>query len=331
MTTPMKISPPTENALQKAVEILQQGGLVAFPTETVYGLGADASNPEAVKKIFAAKGRPANHPLIVHIGDLQQLSQWAIEIPEIALRLAAAIWPGPLAMILKKQAHVSEVVTGGQDTIGIRMPDNPVAIALLQQFKGGLAAPSANRFNCISPTRAEHVLSELGASVDMILDGGACKVGLESTIIDLSSEQPTLLRPGHITPQQIEAIIEQPVLLKQQNEIRAPGMLELHYAPTTPAALCANEHLPQQLQKFSAEGKQTALICRRSSAIKDSHMTTKALPDDPEGFGQALYAALRDIDLLKLDFIIIEQLPQHPEWMAVNDRLLKSTAGRILS
>lgn len=232
-------------AIDQAADLLRQGRLVAFPTETVYGLGADASNPDAVRRIFLAKGRPVDHPLIVHIPSVASLDAWALSIPQAAQQLAAHFWPGPLALILKKRPEVPLEVTGGQDTVGLRVPDHPVALRLLQAFGGGVAAPSANRFCRISPTLAIHVQEELGASVDMILDGGACQVGVESTIVDLSGSQPKLLRPGHITRDQIEAILQTKLLVSSQIEqadamqIRAPGMMAIHYAPITPALLCS--------------------------------------------------------------------------------------------
>ena len=200
-------------AIDYAAHLLRQGRLVAFPTETVYGLGADASNPDAVRRIFQAKGRPADHPLIVHIPSIDSLNDWALTVPDAAHQLAARFWPGPLAMILNKRPEVPLVVTGGQDTVGLRMPDHPVALRLLRAFGGGIAAPSANRFCRISPTQAAHVEEELGDAVDLILDGGACQVGVESTIVDLSGNRPKLLRPGHITRLEIEAVLQTELLL----------------------------------------------------------------------------------------------------------------------
>jgi len=185
--------------IEKAAALLRQGELVAFPTETVYGLGADASNPEAVAKIFAAKGRPADHPLIVHIPGVEHLDRWAREIPETAFASAKAFWPGPLTLILKRQPNVPDAVTGGQDTVGIRVPGHPLALELLKAFDGGVAAPSANRFGHVSPTTAQHVHDELGSAVAMVLDGGPCRVGIESTIVNLTGPQSRILRPGMIS------------------------------------------------------------------------------------------------------------------------------------
>jgi L-threonylcarbamoyladenylate synthase len=214
-----KMTNNIENTITKAVNILRGGGLVAIPTETVYGLGADAGNEGAIRKIFAAKERPYDHPLIVHLADIEQLSAWARDIPPLARRAAQAFWPGPLTLILKKQPQVLDIVTGGQDTVGLRIPRHPIAQALLQAFGAGIAAPSANKFTHISPTRAEAVREELGDRVDIILDGGDCEVGLESTIVDFTGDVPVILRPGMITAQALSQVLGLPVLSAQQEEI----------------------------------------------------------------------------------------------------------------
>ena len=218
-------------AIQQGVTILRAGGLVAFPTETVYGLGADAENATAVARIFAAKGRPAHHPLIVHFGNVHDLPAWAAEVPALAWRLAEHFWPGPLTMILRRHPRVPDAVTGGLDTVGLRVPSHPVAQALLGMFGGGVAAPSANRFGRVSPTTAEHVRSELGALVDYIIEGGACAVGLESTIVDLSSEAPAILRPGGVTQEALAAVLAQPVPFRAGGKVRSGENLALEYNP----------------------------------------------------------------------------------------------------
>ena len=197
--------------MQHAVEVLRAGGLVAFPTETVYGLGADAENAAAVAQIFAAKGRPLGHPLIVHLGEVASLATWARDVPHLAWRLAERFWPGPLTLILHRQARIPDIVTGGLETVGLRVPSHPTAGALLRAFGGGVAAPSANRFGRLSPTTAEDVREELGATVQYILTGGPCEVGLESTIVDLSSATPAILRPGGITQEALQEVLEQPI------------------------------------------------------------------------------------------------------------------------
>lgn len=314
-----------EAAITKAAAILRQGGLVAFPTETVYGLGADASNPEAVRKIFAAKGRPADHPLIVHIGSIELLPQWADQVPDAAYKLASRFWPGPLTMIMHKQARVPSVVTGGQQTIALRIPDNPVALRLLRAFAGGIAAPSANRFNRISPTRAQHVAAELGDAVDFILDGGSCRVGLESTIIDLTGDLPALLRPGDITQSQLEEVLQMPVTMPLQTAVRAPGMLELHYAPQTPALLYSGKLLHDKIRQLSEQQQRIGVLAHMQRVTADSDIHVIDMPASAQRYAQALYAALRELDAMHLDIILVEQLPDSEDWRAVNDRLAKAT------
>jgi len=316
-------------ALDLAADLLRQGGLVAFPTETVYGLGADASNAEAVGRIFAAKGRPADHPLIVHIADASCLTDWAETVPEAAWLLAGHFWPGPLAMILKKQPQVPDAVTGGQPTVGLRVPNHPVALSLLRKFGGGIAAPSANRFCRISPTTAQHVEEELGDSVDLILDGGPCEVGVESTIIDLSGAQPRLLRPGRITRQQIEALIGVELVVAAKSDeaadIRAPGLLAVHYAPSTTALLCPTGELSATVAELNAQGRRVGLIAYHRP-IRPLHLENILhMPEAAHDYAQALYAALREMDNLQLDMILVEQPPEGDAWQAVNDRLRKAT------
>lgn len=240
-----------QNEIQKAVKILKSGGLVAFPTETVYGLGADAKNDDAIHKIFQTKKRPIDHPLIVHLADVSQISEWAVEISPLALRLAEAFWPGPLTLILKKAPFVSDRVTGGQTTIGLRVPAHPVATALLNNFGSGLAAPSANRFGRISPTTAEAVREELGCGVELVLDGGQCEVGVESTIVAVSDAHPLILRPGMISVKQIEAVLQQSIGGKKTNVPRVSGSFASHYAPLTKTRIIATTNLTQFLQDLT--------------------------------------------------------------------------------
>lgn len=295
-----------------------------MPTETVYGLGADASQPEAVAKIFRAKGRPADHPLIVHLGAVEQINDWADDVPQAAYLLAEAFWPGPLTLILPKKAWVPSTVTGGQDTIALRVPNNPVALWLLKVFGGGIAAPSANRFGRISPTVAAHVAEELGDAVDCILDGGACAVGVESTIIDLTDRLPTILRPGRIGRKQLQAVLQSEVALKSQNKIRAPGMLASHYAPSTLALLCDAPMLIERIDSLSAEGKRIGVLSF-SNDFADLPCPHSRLPEMVEQYEAGLYRALRELDDLQLDVILVEQPPIDDQWAAVNDRLTKAT------
>ncbi|MEC4747622.1 L-threonylcarbamoyladenylate synthase [Methylomicrobium sp. Wu6] len=316
-------------ALDLAADLLRRGRLVAFPTETVYGLGADASNAEAVGRIFAAKGRPADHPLIVHITDASCLTDWAETVPETAWLLACHFWPGPLAMILKKKPQVPDAVTGGQPTVGLRVPNHPVALSLLRKFGGGIAAPSANRFCRISPTTARHVEEELGDSVDLILDGGPCEVGVESTIIDLSGARPRQLRPGRITRQQIEALIGVPLAVAAKSDealdIRAPGLLAVHYAPSTMALLCRADELSATLAELNAQGRRVGLIAYHRPILPLHLEHILHMPEAAHDYAQALYAALREMDNLRFDLIVVEQPPEGDAWQAVNDRLRKAT------
>lgn len=321
----MKPSVVNPQTIEFAADLLHQGKLVAMPTETVYGLGADASNPDAVAKIFAAKGRPADHPLIVHLAYASQIKDWAENIPDSAWQLADAFWPGPLTMILHKKASVPSAVTGGQATVALRVPDNPVALWLLRVFGGGIAAPSANRFGRISPTLAQHVAEELGDAVDCILDGGACSVGVESTIIDLTDSQPTILRPGRITRSQLEDVLKAEVALKSQHKIRAPGMLASHYAPCTPAYLCMPETLLALLEEQAIQGNRVGVLSFSAELNGLNCQHSLQLPQQAEAYEAALYAALRELDALQLDSILVEQPPIEESWSAVNDRLSKAT------
>jgi len=317
---------PSETNIQLAAELLRQGKLVAIPTETVYGLGADAKNPEAIKRIFAAKDRPADHPLIVHIPDKAALTDWVIDIPEVAWKLAEHYWPGPLTLVLKKHSDVPMEVTGGQNTVALRVPNHPVALSLLKAFGGGIAAPSANRFCRISPTQASHVEEELGDKVDMILDGGACQVGLESTIVDLSGDQPRLLRPGQISKAEIESVLQQPLLLPEAYEkIHAPGMMEVHYAPITKTLLCTQDQLRGIFQDDTFKHQNKIGILSFGREINSgSFDKIIVMPVTVNDYGQLLYSKLRELDNAELDLILAEQPPQTSEWLPINDRLKKA-------
>ena len=319
-------------AIKLAAKLLSQGRLVAFPTETVYGLGADANNPKAINRIFHAKGRPSDHPLIVHIANIDNLNDWAVNIPDVAFKLAIQFWPGPLALILNKKPEVPLEVTGGQNTVGLRMPNHPVALQLIRTFGGGIAAPSANRFCRISPTQASHVEEELGATVDLILDGGACEVGVESTIVDLSGDIPKLLRPGHITHQAIESVLQKELILNSKYQdpesssgVRAPGMMAVHYAPVTSAILCPNGRLTDIIRIFSLQNKTIGLLAYEFNPPEKRGMHLLCMPEQADSYAQILYASLRELDSCGLDIIIIEQPPETPPWRAVNDRLGKAT------
>jgi L-threonylcarbamoyladenylate synthase len=320
------IRPANPDSIQKAAELLRQGKLVAIPTETVYGLGADAKNSDAVKRIFAAKGRPADHPLIVHIPDKAALTDWAIEIPEIAWKLAERFWPGPLTIVLKKHPDVPMEVTGGQNTVALRVPNHPVALNLLKAFGGGIAAPSANRFCRISPTQASHVEAELGDKVDMILDGGACQVGLESTIVDLSGEELKLLRPGQISKSEIEELLQVKMeLLENKEQIHVPGMMEVHYAPDTTTILCTAEQIVNIQKGITFQHQyKLGVIAYFSEIVGDANTQVVTMPKNANAYAHDLYSTLRKLDNLEVDIILVEQPPQTEIWQAVNNRLNKA-------
>lgn len=330
-----------------AAAVLEEGGLVAFPTETVYGLGADAENPAAVARIYQAKGRPNDHPVIVHVAPGADLDYWVTDIPQEARQLVAAFWPGPLTLILKRAGHIPDAVSGGQDTVGIRCPSHPVAIALLSAFKGGkggVAAPSANKFGNVSPTTAQHVRDEFAlddedegsitgddacsaALLNIVLEGGSSQVGIESTIVDLSrlaTHGPVLLRPGHISAQQIADVIGQLPAAPDQAAPRASGTLESHYAPRTPVTMLDGATLVAKLPQLQARGVKVAII---SHALPQLSASQQMLPADPAGYAYGLYAALRDMDQTGSDLILVETPPQEPQWLGVNDRLRRSVFG----
>ncbi|WPL16942.1 t(6)A37 threonylcarbamoyladenosine biosynthesis protein RimN [Thiorhodovibrio winogradskyi] len=317
----MELLRPDPVGIQRAVTLLQQGDLVAFPTETVYGLGGDAQNDQAIGRIFTAKGRPTEHPLIVHLPDAQAMTAWARAIPDAAWRLAEFYWPGPLTLILNKTTGVSNRITGGQATVGLRVPEHPVARQLLHAFGAALAAPSANRFGRISSTTAVHVLEEFshGEKVAAVLDGGACRLGLESTIIDFSDDQPRLLRPGMIGLTDIEQLLGENVAIPAIGAgPRASGRLPSHYAPTTPLTVMSCSEIAAMLAQ--ARPRVAVLALQTSIADIGSHHWV-IMPRDPNSYASGLYAHLRRLDQLKLDRILVEQPPKSPEWDAINNRL----------
>lgn len=325
---------PSPQDYDRAVALLRAGELVALPTETVYGLGADAANPAAVAKIFAAKGRPADHPLIVHVSGHDAVDHWAENVPDIAWELMETFWPGPLTLILKKQAWVPDAVTGGQDTVGLRVPGHPVALELLRRFAAaagehaGIAAPSANRFGRISPTTAEHVREELGDRVSLILDGGPCAVGIESTIVDCSRGEPVVLRPGHIAPAHLAAVLGRlPQIETASGAPRVSGSLAAHYAPQTPMRLIAGERLLDFLNAQRHKGDRCGVISHSQPPQAGMPHVWRLLPADPVGYAHDLYAAMRDLDHADLSLIAVEALPDDSVWDAVADRLRRAVAG----
>jgi L-threonylcarbamoyladenylate synthase len=331
------MSEPDLSAIRHAARQLEAGELVAFPTETVYGLGADAENPAAVAKIYAAKGRPSNHPVIVHLAPGADIAYWATEVPEQARQLIDAFWPGPLTLILKRAQHIPDAVSGGQDSVGVRCPSHPVAQALLREFKGGkggLAAPSANKFGHVSPTTAQHVRDEFASDDDQgkvgplacVLDGGQSDVGIESTIVDLTrmaTHGPVLLRPGHISASDIARVIGIEPKQPDAAAPRASGTLEAHYAPSTPVALVPPQDLADTVANLSAHGKSVSIICHSAFHAANPKVTLR-LPATPDGYAHDLYAALRSADTVHADIILVEAPPVEPEWQGVNDRLRRA-------
>jgi len=317
----------SNDEISRAVHVLERGGLIALPTETVYGLGADAENELAVRKIFAVKGRPQSHPLIVHLPKDAPLDAWARDIPPAAQALAEAFWPGPLTLILKRTGRALDAVTGGQDTVGLRVPAHPLAQAVLSAFGGGIAAPSANRFGRVSPTRAEHVREELGDSVELILDGGPCAVGVESTIVDLSRGRPVLLRPGGLPTEAIEQVLGVPLAQDGSGQVRAPGVLESHYAPTAGVVLTTGASLSADLARTQADFARIAVLGPRGTVVPQG-VTLFDVPADAASQARLLYQKLREIDVAGYE-IILALLPEDAGLgRAVRDRLKKAAAPR---
>jgi L-threonylcarbamoyladenylate synthase len=318
-------------AISEAARVIQAGGLVGFPTETVYGLGADASSDKAVAGIFAAKGRPADHPLIVHVAGTAQVTDYASDVPAFAARLIAAFWPGPLTVILARKAGVATAAAGGQDSIGLRCPSHPVALAFLKACKTGVAGPSANRFGRVSPTTAQHVIEELGQDL-LVLDGGPCDVGIESSIVDCTRGRPVLLRPGVLTRAQLEAACGESVL--NPDEIttiegaapRASGTLESHYAPTARVRLMDAKAIQTALDLLGADAANIAIYARTIVRIKSDRLLYRRMPDDALATAQQLFAVMRDFDAKGVKLIWIEMPPLDEAWDGVRDRLGRAAA-----
>lgn len=322
------MSDPQQN-LRNAVAILRRGGLVAFPTETVYGLGADAANPAALARLYAVKGRPQRHPVIVHLARADWLRDWTRDVPEYARKLAAAFWPGPLTLVLKRLQVVADAITGGQDTVGLRVPAHSMALALLGAFGGGIAAPSANRFGRVSPTTAAHVREDLGGDVDLVLDGGPCAVGIESTIVDASGGAPVILRPGQITSGDIERVAGLAPAKPAGSVPRAPGTLAAHYAPRAPLQLVGAKDWEDVLRRQS--GTRLAVMSFRPEPSRLRCGDWIRAASDPERFAHDLYANLRRLDGSGSDIIVVEAPPDEPRWAGVNDRLARAARGDMPS
>jgi L-threonylcarbamoyladenylate synthase len=308
----MRISPA------KAIELLKRGEVVAIPTETVYGLAADARNEVAIAKIYATKQRPANNPLIVHIASAAQVTDWASEFPPLAQQLAHAFWPGPLTLVLPARAEVSQTVRAGEPTVALRVPAHSVALALLHDSGLGLAAPSANKYTQLSPTTAEHVESGLGDDIP-VLDGGACQVGIESTIVSVHGDEWQLLRPGMIEAAAITAIAGKPATLQSAPTPKVPGQHLLHYSPRTPCLLFAST--PAMLRYAQTRPAAAALLFGDTLRVTDKDVY---LSNDPAQAAEQLYAALHRLDAAQAEVILIESPPATPEWDALRDRLQRA-------
>ncbi|HMM74418.1 MAG TPA: L-threonylcarbamoyladenylate synthase [Gammaproteobacteria bacterium] len=317
------------DAIARAVAALRAGLLVAFPTETVYGLGANARDPAAVARLYAAKGRPADHPVIVHVANARMLAQWAREIPPAAQALAARFWPGPLTLVLKRALGVRDAITGGQDTVALRCPDHPLAQALLEAAQAagidGIVAPSANRFGRISPTTAAHVVAELGDAVAVVLDGGPCRVGIESTIVDLSSGPPRILRPGMIAAEDLEACIG---ALAADQDVAAPrvsGVLPSHYAPRTPLELVPAEDCVARVAALSAQGEVPGVFAP-AAVVEACALPARALiaPREAEAYARCLYANLRALDDSGCTRIVVALPADGAAWRGIRDRLARA-------
>ena len=294
-----------------------------MPTETVYGLAADASNPDAVRAIFAAKGRPANHPLIVHVPDIAAIGQWAKNVSNSAFALAEAFWPGPLTLLLHKADHVSSVVTGGLDTIGLRMPSHPALLGLLQQYQLSVAAPSANPYKKLSPTSARQVLAGMQGKIPAVLDGGDCQYGLESTIVDLTGEKPVIVRAGPITGAQIAAVLGQSVAQPRQHNIAVPGNVDAHYQPDKILYCYPTAELSLKLAGL----QQPVALLHYSDIAVNPLITSFAMPAEPASYGRQLYQTLFNADQSAAEVIWCELLPEHDNWHAVHDRLKRASCN----
>lgn len=310
-----------KHQIPEAVRLLKQGEVLAIPTETVYGLAADATNDEAVRKIFAAKNRPIDHPLIVHVDSYDKAVTLTNNLSAYAEKLAKAFWPGPLTLICEKHASVSKLVTGGLDTVGLRVPNHPMMLAILKAIDSGLAAPSANLYQQTSPTKAIHVLESLGGRIPAILDGGECSVGLESTILDLTAPVPVILRPGAITAQMIEACLGLSIKQPRIHNIRVSGNLKVHYQPKTPLHIVSKA----QLENHPIPS-DTTMVMHYSTIHKHDHYRYIQMPAEKAEYTKRLYAVLHEVDNSSASLLLVERPPEVDDWADVHDRLSKAAS-----
>lgn len=318
-------------SIDEAVRALRAGGLVAFPTETVYGLGADAANAHALDRLYEVKGRPRDHPVIVHLARASQLDDFALDVSPVAHELATRCWPGPLTLVVRRNPDaVASEATGGRDTVGLRVPDHPLALALLDAFGGGVAAPSANRFGRVSPTTAAHVRADLGDDVDVVLDGGPCRVGVESTIVDLSGDTPAILRVGGVDERAIATIVGRPLARRTEGEVAAPGTLASHYAPVARVELCAADDVVARAAALAAAGERVAVLGLRDAVrgpFADDVVALDA-PVDAAEYAHVLYARLRAADELGATVLLaVPPTLDDGVGAAIRDRLRRAAAG----
>ncbi|MFC4061749.1 L-threonylcarbamoyladenylate synthase [Planomonospora corallina] len=317
------------NDIERAAGVLRGGGLVAFPTETVYGLGADAEDSAAVARVFQAKGRPPSHPLIVHLGGAEQLGDWAEDVPATARLLAERFWPGPLTLVLRRGRRVSPEATGGLETVAVRVPGHPVALALLSAFGGGIAAPSANRFGSVSPTTAGHVRAELGDAVDFVLDGGPCEVGVESTIVDATGAVPSVLRPGGVTREDLEAVLGHPLAVGSATRVRVPGQHPSHYAPRARVVLVEPEKIVAEAELAQELGHRVGVFLPASLAgVEVRAHAVVALPASAAAYARGLYGFLRELDQRGCDLIVASLPAEEGLGLAIANRLRRAAGPR---
>jgi L-threonylcarbamoyladenylate synthase len=315
--------------IDKAADVLRAGGLVALPTETVYGLAADAENPAAVSRIFQVKGRPPTHPLIVHLAGAQHLGDWVEDVPEAARALAEHFWPGPLTLVLRRGARVPLETTGGLETVAVRVPDHPVALKLLSAFGGGVAAPSANRFGSVSPTTAEHVRAELGDAVDFVLDGGPCQVGVESTIVDATGPNPSILRPGGVTREDLEAVLGHDLAVPATSHVRVPGQHPSHYAPRARVVLVDPEQVVAEAEREQALGRRVGVFLPAALAGTPVHAhAVLTLPESAAAYARGLFGYLRELDQRGCELIVASLPAEEGLGLAIANRLRRAAGPR---
>ncbi|MDG9702599.1 L-threonylcarbamoyladenylate synthase [Streptomyces sp. DH37] len=315
--------------IEKAAGVLRAGGLVALPTETVYGLGANAEDPAAVSRIFQVKGRPSSHPLIVHIGGAEQLDDWVQDVPQAARLLAERFWPGPLTLVLRRGRRVPLEATGGLETVAVRVPDHPVALALLSAFGGGVTAPSANRFGSVSPTTADDVRAELGDAVDFVLDGGPCEVGVESTIVDATGDALTILRPGGMTREDLEAVLGCPLEIPATSRIRVPGQHPSHYAPRARVVLVEPEKIVAEAELAQELGQRVGVFLPAAFAGAEvkAHAVVQ-VPGSMAAYARGLYGFLRELDQRGCDLIVASLPAEEGLGLAIANRLRRAAGPR---